>query len=150
MLKPYYYLLLNILLSYVLLQHLFKLKMAARERGIVLQFLTQNFSRNSCNSTRYNYRTNIINWRVEWIFPNVDEKPLKFVDEKCPENKKLCSLLDKYLNPDAMLFEGSKALGFYKAAGFRGVKILMKGTYTYNILFYSLCWLLTIIDFYIG
>lgn len=103
--------------------------MAARERGVVLQFLAQNFTRHSLNSTRYNYKTNIIHWRVEWIFPNVDAQPLKFVDEKCPENKKLSSLLDKYLNPDAVSFEGSKSLGFYKAAGFRGVKILLKGIF---------------------
>ncbi|KOB51769.1 Box C/D snoRNA protein 1, partial [Operophtera brumata] len=67
-----------------------------------------------------------INWRIEWIFPNVDEKPLKFVDEKIPENKKLSTLLDKYLNPDALPFEGSKALGYYRAAGYRGVKVLLR------------------------
>ncbi|KPI95323.1 Box C/D snoRNA protein 1 [Papilio xuthus] len=106
--------------------HLFKLKMAARNRGIALQFLAQNFTRHSVNTTRYNYKTNIISWRVEWIFPNVDTKPLKFVDEKCPEQSKLSGLMDKYLNANAPPFEGSKSLAFYKSAGFSGIKILLK------------------------
>lgn len=72
-------------------------------------------------------KTNIIYWRIEWIFPNVDSKPLKFVDEKCPEQTKLSDLLDKYLNPDAPSFDGSKDLLYYKSVGFSGVKILLKG-----------------------
>lgn len=114
-----------------MLQHLFKLKMAAQKRGTVIQFLAMNFSRHSTNTTRFNYKTNIINWRIEWILPNVDGKPLKFVDEKCPENKKLSSLLDKFLNPDAMPFDGAQALGFYKAAGYRGVKVLLRGKHSF-------------------
>ncbi|XP_072935390.1 box C/D snoRNA protein 1 [Epargyreus clarus] len=106
--------------------HLFKLKMAARKRGTVLQLLAQNFTRHSINTTRYNFKANIIYWRVEWVFPNVETNPLKFVDEKCPEHTKLSRLLDKYLNPDALPFEGSKSLGYYKSAGFNGVKILLR------------------------
>ncbi|XP_053601997.1 box C/D snoRNA protein 1 [Plodia interpunctella] len=106
--------------------HLFKLKMAARKRGIVLQFLAQNFTRHSINTTRYNYKTNIIHWRIEWVFPNVEYEPVKFVDEKCSEKTKLAELVDKYLNPDAVPFEGSKALTFYKSAGFSGIKVLLR------------------------
>ncbi|CAB3258961.1 unnamed protein product [Arctia plantaginis] len=106
--------------------HLYKLKMAARQRGIVLQFLAQNFTRHKTNTTRYNYKTNVINWRVEWLFPNADSGLLKFVDEKCSEQKRLSELLDKYLNPDAIPFEGSKALTYYKSVGFSGVKILLR------------------------
>ncbi|XP_047029794.1 box C/D snoRNA protein 1 [Helicoverpa zea] len=106
--------------------YLYKLKMAARKRGTVLQFLSHNFSRHKANTTRYNNKMNIINWRVEWVFPNVESEPLKFVDERCAEQKRLSELLDKYLNPDALPFEGSKALTFYKAAGFSGVKILLR------------------------
>ncbi|XP_060810200.1 box C/D snoRNA protein 1 [Amyelois transitella] len=106
--------------------HLFKLKMAARKRGVVLQFLAQNFSRHASNTTRYNYKANIINWRIEWVFPNVESDPVKFVDERCSEHKKLAELLDKYLNPDAEPFEGSKSLSFYKSAGFSGVKVLLR------------------------
>ncbi|XP_068628391.1 box C/D snoRNA protein 1 [Battus philenor] len=106
--------------------HLFKLKMACRKRGTVLQFLTQNFTRHAINTTRYNFKTNIIFWRVEWIFPNVDTKPLKFIDEKCSEQTKLSMFLDKYLNVNAPPFEGSKALNFYRSAGFSGIKVLLK------------------------
>ncbi|XP_041974402.1 box C/D snoRNA protein 1 [Aricia agestis] len=106
--------------------HLFKLKTAARKRGTVLQFLAQNFTRHSINTTRYNYKTNVIHWRIEWIFPNVENKPLKFVDEKCLEKNKLSQLLDKYINPDAPPFEGSKNLAYYKSAGFSGIKVLLK------------------------
>ncbi|XP_035430430.2 box C/D snoRNA protein 1 [Spodoptera frugiperda] len=106
--------------------YLFKLKMAARQRGTALQFLAQNFSRHKVNTTRYNKKMNIINWRVEWVFPNVESEPLKFVDERCGEHKRLSELLDKYLNPDALPFEGSKALSYYKSVGFSGVKILLR------------------------
>ncbi|KAJ8734391.1 hypothetical protein PYW07_014942 [Mythimna separata] len=106
--------------------YLYKLKMAARQRGTVLQFLSHNFSRHKANTTRYNNKMNIINWRVEWVFPNVEAEPLKFVDERCAEQKRLSELLDKYLNPDALPFEGSKALTFYKSAGFSGVKVLLR------------------------
>lgn len=63
------------------------------------------------------------------MFPNVECDTLKFVDEKCREEKRLSELLDKYLNPDALPFEGSKALTYYKSVGFSGVKILLKGIY---------------------
>ncbi|XP_050357641.1 box C/D snoRNA protein 1 [Nymphalis io] len=106
--------------------HLYKLKMAARKRGTVLQFLAGNFTRHAINTTKYLFKKNVIHWRVEWIFPNVVTKPLKFTDELCPEQKKLSELLDKYLNPDAMPFDGSKDLVFYKSAGFSGVKVLLK------------------------
>lgn len=79
------------------------------------------------NTTRYHFKSNTINWRIEWIFPNVEEKPLKFVDVKCHEHTKLSALLDKYLNPDSEPFEGSKALVFYKSTGFSGVKVLLRG-----------------------
>ncbi|XP_045760531.1 box C/D snoRNA protein 1 isoform X2 [Maniola jurtina] len=106
--------------------HLHKLRLAARQRGTVLQFLAQNFTRHKINTTKYIYKTNLINWRVEWVFPNVETKPLKFVDEKCVEKKKLSELLDKYLNPDAPAFDGSKDLMYYKSIGFSGVKVLLK------------------------
>ncbi|XP_059051383.1 box C/D snoRNA protein 1 [Achroia grisella] len=106
--------------------HLFKLRNAARKRGIVLQFLAQNFTRHKMNTTKYNFKTEIINWRVEWVFPNVDTDPIKFIDEKCSERKRLSELLDKYLDPDAAAFEGSKALTYYKSVGFSGVKVLLK------------------------
>ncbi|KAI8429404.1 hypothetical protein MSG28_000047 [Choristoneura fumiferana] len=106
--------------------HLFKLKMAARDRGIALQFLAQNFTRHSINTTRYNYKTNIISWRVEWIFPNAEPHVIKFVDEKCLETKRMSELLDKYLGLDAEPFEGSKALTYYKSVGFSGVKVLLR------------------------
>ncbi|CAD0195810.1 unnamed protein product [Chrysodeixis includens] len=105
---------------------LYKLKLAARQRGIALQFLAHNFTRHKVNTSRYISKYNVINWRVEWVFPNVECDTLKFVDEKCREEKRLSELLDKYLNPDALPFEGSKALTYYKSVGFSGVKILLK------------------------
>ncbi|KAJ2946762.1 hypothetical protein O0L34_g12826 [Tuta absoluta] len=106
--------------------HLYKLKIAAIKRGTVLTFLAQHFTRHKNNTTRYHFKTNVIYWKIEWIFPNVDSEPLKFIDERCSENKKLSDLLDKYLNPESTPFEGSKALSYYRAAGFSGVKILLR------------------------
>lgn len=80
------------------------------------------------------------------MFPNVESEPLKFVDERCAEQKRLSELLDKYLNPDALPFEGSKALTFYKSAGFSGVKILLRGKFTIILIqnvsytFSQTCW----------
>lgn len=108
--------------------------MAARDRGVALQFLAQNFTRHSINTTRYNYKTNIISWRVEWIFPNAEPHVIKFVDEKCPETKRVSELLNKYLGLDAEPFEGSKALTYYKSVGFSGVKVLLRGLYTLYML----------------
>lgn len=103
------------------------MKIAARQRGIALQFLAQNFTRHAINTTRYNYKNNTINWRIEWIFPNVDAEVLKFVDEKCSEHTRLSELLDKYVNSETPPFEGSKALTYYRSAGFSGIKVLLRG-----------------------
>lgn len=61
------------------------------------------------------------------MLPNADTGPLKFSDDKCAEGSRLSKLIDKYINPAADPFEGSKALTFYKAAGLRGVKALLRG-----------------------
>lgn len=61
------------------------------------------------------------------MFPNVESNPLKFIDEKCSEQKRLSELLDKYLSPVAIPFEGSKALEYYKSVGFSGIRILLRG-----------------------
>ncbi|XP_045513181.1 box C/D snoRNA protein 1 isoform X1 [Pieris brassicae] len=106
--------------------HLYKLKLAARKRGTVLQFLARNFTRNAINTTKLDFKKNLIYWRIEWIFPSIDGNPLKFIDEKCAENKKISDLLDKYLNPDVLPFEGSRSLGYYRSAGLSGVKVLLK------------------------
>lgn len=66
---------------------------------------------------------------MEWIFPNADPGPVKFSDVKCSENSRLSELLDKYINLNAEPFEGSKALTYYKAAGYSGIKILLRGKY---------------------
>ncbi|CAG9120053.1 hypothetical protein JYU34_008011 [Plutella xylostella] len=65
--------------------HLYKLKMAARKRGVALQFLAQNFTRHAVNTTRYMYKSNVIHWRVEWLFPNAEPDAVKFVDERWVE-----------------------------------------------------------------
>lgn len=117
---------------------MYKLKQAARKRGIVLQFLAQNFTRHKSNTTRYYNKSNTISWRVEWVFPNVEANPLKFVDERCQEHKRLSELLDKFLNPEAVPFEGSKGLTFYKSAGASGVKILLTGN-CFSFPYFCLC-----------
>lgn len=106
--------------------HLFKLKMAARNRGTVLQFLTKNFTRHNANTTRYNFKDNIIYWRVEWIFPNAESHPRKFADDKCSEQTKVAHLLNKYLNEGTEPFDGSNTLSYYRSAGLNGVTVLLK------------------------
>nr|CAD7421185.1 unnamed protein product [Timema poppensis] len=60
--------------------HLFKLKAATSSRDIRWHFLPRNFSRHKDNTTYLDWKTNVIWWRVEWIFPQGNN--IKCVDER--------------------------------------------------------------------
>lgn len=109
---------------------MFRLRAAATTRGTILKFLSQNFEKHKQNTTFLNWSSNIIQWRVEWIFPNAEN--IKFVDELCDENEKLSKLLHKYIGADSEPFYKKESLMFYQSAGLNGIKILLKAEFVKN------------------
>lgn len=109
---------------------MYKLRAAATTRGTVLKFLTKNFERHKQNTTFLNWKSNVIQWRIEWIFPNAEN--VKFVDEKCDENEKLSKLINKYIGIDSEPFYKKDSLMFYQSAGLSGIKILLKAEFVKN------------------
>lgn len=100
----------------------FKIREAARERGTKLKFLLSNFTRNACNTSTYDRDTKVINWRIEWIFPNAES--WRIVDEKCSENEKVIDLIEKHFNTS--LEVDRKHLVYYQSRGIAGLTFLLK------------------------
>lgn len=101
---------------------LFKLRHAARERGIRLKFLLSNFTRNQCNTSSFERDGGVINWRVEWIYPNAE--CLRIVDEQCSENEKLTELAEKHLKSSSEA--DRKQLVYHQSRGIGGLTFLLK------------------------
>jgi hypothetical protein len=53
-------------------QNLYKLRAAARRRRTNLHFMPHNFTRSQANTTYFNWKEQLIYWRIEWIFPQAD------------------------------------------------------------------------------
>jgi hypothetical protein len=53
-------------------QNLYKLRAAARRRRTNLHFMPHNFTRSRANTTYFNWKEQLIYWRVEWIFSQAD------------------------------------------------------------------------------
>lgn len=131
--------------------HLFKLRAAAGERRTALRFLLALFSRRAANTTFFDWKTCVIRWRVEWVFPNAGG--LVCADAQCDERTPLRQLLQKYVEevPEAdaaeVLITNSqqppdgerrpdppapldaavrKALEFYRSRGLAAMRVLLK------------------------
>ncbi|XP_076282457.1 box C/D snoRNA protein 1 [Lasioglossum baleicum] len=116
--------------------HLLKLKTAAFKRNINLQFMPQHFSRHQANTTYLNWKTNELFWRIEWIFAQADHT--KWVTERALENTRLSNVIENILDPIKSLENTidmdelnlrmclNDRLQFYRAAGFSGIKVLLK------------------------
>nr|CAD7428052.1 unnamed protein product [Timema monikensis] len=104
--------------------HLFKLKAATSSRYIRWHFLPRNFSRHKDNTTYLDWKTNIIWWRVEWIFPQGNN--IKCVDERLGENVRIGSHVNKYLDPAVCDLSLREHLQFYQSAGLSGVHLMLK------------------------
>lgn len=104
---------------------LFRLRNAAADRKTTVRFLLDNFSRRKENCSYLDRQSNVIYWRIDWIFVNAEN--LLFVDKKCSENEKLCDLLDKYVNeqnPEVVPMK--KSLEYYQSVGFGNLIVLLK------------------------
>ncbi|KAF7274295.1 hypothetical protein GWI33_013037 [Rhynchophorus ferrugineus] len=103
--------------------HLFKLRLAAKDRRTTLKFLPYKFERHCNNTTQLNFKTKLIYWHIEWVFVNAEL--LKLSEKKVIESDKIGSVLNKFLfaQGDADIIEKLK---FYRAADMSGIKLLLK------------------------
>ncbi|XP_055846173.1 box C/D snoRNA protein 1 [Episyrphus balteatus] len=109
----------------VLPKELFRLRNAAAKRKTTIRFLLENFSRRKENTSYLNWKTDIIYWRVEWVFVNAEN--MVFVDEKCCEDDSLGTLLDKYVNEqNPEIVPKKKCLEYYQSEGIGNLIILLK------------------------
>jgi hypothetical protein len=113
----------------------YRLRGVAKKHGITLRYLLANFTRNKNNTTRLDYKTNTIHWRVEWVFTNAGN--LKYVDEQCSELEPVSALLEKYFDTTDPM---KRQLEFYQARGIGNIRILLKaeGVKRSNNRFYEL------------
>lgn len=102
------------------------LKSAAADRKIKLKFLTTETKKHKENTTLYDKKNNTIFWRLEWVFANADDYTV--YDEKCNENEKLFTLVNKYLNINSTELDGetNSALQFYQSKSISEIKILLE------------------------
>lgn len=75
-----------------------RLRAAARQRGIIFDFLSSNFTKHKQNTSTYDNKTKTISWHVEWNF--IGDENIK-TEELCKESDTLNSLIDKYLKKDS-------------------------------------------------
>lgn len=99
---------------------LFKLRAAAQERSIALQFLLQNFEKHKSNSTFYDWQTKIIHWRIEWRFLNANDR--RFIDARCNEHETILNLANKYFQSNDEYAD----LEYYRSKGLANVRFLLK------------------------
>ena len=76
--------------------HLQTLVEIAGRREVRLHMLAPGMERRRCNTSRYDNRTGVLSWRVEWRFPAAMATAF---DAKVNENAVLQDVLSKHLSP---------------------------------------------------
>lgn len=76
--------------------------------------------------------TKEVMWDIEWTFPNINN--LKLHERGCSENKKLSSLVQKYLQTDSE----NRELKYYQSAGICGIVLYLKAENVKNGKYYEL------------
>lgn len=104
--------------------HLFKLRAAATRRGTHLCFLPQCFTRHKENTTFFNWKTQLIKWRIDWIFPECDN--LKISSDQCLETELLSHFTRSFLECDSNTLSHNQKLQPYCAIGLPGLLLLLK------------------------
>ncbi|KAL1488390.1 hypothetical protein ABEB36_014864 [Hypothenemus hampei] len=114
---------------------LIKLRNAAYKRKTILKFLPFKFVRRRTNTTQLNFKTNCINWHIEWVFVNAEN--LRLNDTRIPETEKIGSVLSKYLvkQEDKVLNE---KLQYYQATDINGLKLYLKAEQKQGRKFYEM------------
>ncbi|XP_019618947.1 PREDICTED: putative box C/D snoRNA protein SPCC613.07 [Branchiostoma belcheri] len=75
------------------------LRSKARQSGVTLKLLPAGFTRRRQNTTQFNRKFQMMNWRVEWSFPQSDLEAL-YSDKWVPEDTVLKTALEKYVDPE--------------------------------------------------
>lgn len=104
--------------------HLWRLRKSALKRKITVHFLPQHFTRHKENTTYLKFKTGLIYWKLELIFPQGDNVKIN-LDQCCEEDRLslvLSQLLDYEKCPD--LYKNH--LKFYHACGMAGIEVLLK------------------------
>lgn len=99
-----------------------KLKTAAKERNITLEFLLPNFDKHKRNTTFYEFKTKVIYWRIEWRFINADKKQLLVSDERCDENITMTQLISKHFENNG----SNDPLSCFRTKGLEKLVLLLK------------------------
>ncbi|CAL4152758.1 unnamed protein product [Meganyctiphanes norvegica] len=109
--------------------HLYRLKCQAKNRGTILEYIPEHFSKHQENSTRYKYKEGKIRWHIKWIFHQAN---VTFVDESVDEDTAIVDILDKYMEPGGeMDQETAEKLCFYHSASFNRISVLLKNEMTH-------------------
>ncbi|GLH09015.1 Uncharacterized protein GBIM_14165 [Gryllus bimaculatus] len=104
--------------------HLGRLRDAVTCRGARILFLPQHFARHKSNTTYFDWKTQKISWRIEWVFPQAEF--IKAIDERALEDTRISALLNKYLDCKNCPKELQDNLQFYQSAGLSEVCLLLK------------------------
>ncbi|XP_078686302.1 uncharacterized protein LOC144918996 isoform X2 [Branchiostoma floridae x Branchiostoma belcheri] len=75
------------------------LRSKARQSGVTLKLLPAGFTRRRQNTTQFNRKFQMMNWRVEWSFPQSDLEAF-YSDKWVPEDTVLKTALEKYIDPE--------------------------------------------------
>ena len=123
--------------------HLLKFRNACFRRGKCrLHFLPQKFQRHQDNTSRFIWKKNEINWRIQLLFPHAFSPSYqKVVLDNISENTMVYDLLQPYVigkidngknDSDQKPSKDPGSYDIYKAAGFSGVKVLLKSEGDFN------------------
>ena len=97
----------------------------ARKRGVTVHLLPNGMSKRKNNSSYYDSKRDVMEWRIEWHFPSA-QVPVDMSERHATETQSLRSLLEPYLVGNADNAVIMSQLLKYTEAGFEGISILMR------------------------
>lgn len=106
--------------DHILPSNLYRLQKSAQNQKIQLKYLPFHFQRHKANSTRLQYKENVIYWTIEFVFVNAG--CLQILEGLVMESTEIKVVLEKCLsNP-----EYSEKLLDYSKVGLAGAKYFLK------------------------
>ncbi|KAK2726713.1 hypothetical protein QYM36_007522 [Artemia franciscana] len=113
--------------------HLHKLRAACFKRNTRIRFMPSVMIKHKENTTRLDWRTNEISWRVSWRVPQLG---VSFVDEKFPEDNEIGATIEEHLSQLKSLENTGEDLkeqiDFLIAGGRSSLRILMPAEMQYK------------------
>lgn len=102
--------------DYILPSNLYRLQKSAQNEKIYLKYLPSNFQRRKSNKSRLEYKENLINWSIEFVFVNAD--CLRVFESLVLETTELKTVLEKRLSDEK--------LQDYSKVGLSGARYFLK------------------------